>query len=98
MFCMSHVTCHMSSVTCHMLRVTCHIPLTSTAIATDPLYANSPTRHVRVVRKKAKKFVLQKPNIKTTPFDQRYLVHQEVPFPRRDRQTYKQTDIVKESD
>ena len=40
-----------------------------------------------------KKMVLLIPNISDMPFDQRSLVHQEIPFPRWDRQTYKQTDI-----
>ena len=47
----SDVRCHVSCVTCHLSYVTCHISITPTVTAMDPPPANSPTMHIRMVRK-----------------------------------------------
>ena len=41
----------MSGVRFQVSCVTCHMSLTQTATATDPPPANSPTMHIRMVRK-----------------------------------------------
>ena len=51
MFHVSPVSCHMSSVMCGVSPVNCYMSLTSTAITTDPLPANSFSMNSRIVYK-----------------------------------------------
>ena len=50
----SFVLCHVSRVMCHLLRVTCHLSLMATSTSKNPLPANSPVMHSRLVRKDPK--------------------------------------------
>ena len=63
----SCVTCHMSCVMCYMCSVTCHLSLTLTATPKDPLFANSPNMHSKLICKdpKTNKNYLNTQNIKT---------------------------------
>ena len=45
----SHVRYHLSGATCHMSCISCHMLLTPTATATDPLPANSTSKHSMIL-------------------------------------------------
>ena len=60
----SHLTWHVSCVACHLSPVTCQMSLTPTATTMDPIPANSPSLHSRMVDKDPKIYFFPPGNLR----------------------------------